>query len=67
VGTFVGTLDRFQYYLIASGIPAGREKNLGAVKLNAYRPLLSDTGEIRTFTLGVRVVAGSNPAAPTKA
>jgi hypothetical protein len=48
----VGTLDRFQYYLIASGIPAGREKTLGAVKFDAYRALRSDTAKFALLRLG---------------
>jgi len=45
--------------------PAEAHKNLGEQGFDAYRVLSSYIGEKRPFTLGVRVVAGSNPAAPT--
>ena len=37
----------------------------GGEPVDAYRVLPDDIGEFRFVTLGVRVVAGSNPAAPT--
>jgi hypothetical protein len=43
------------------------DKPLVRQGVGTYRALSSDTGEISTVTLGVRVVASSDPVAPTNA
>jgi hypothetical protein len=66
VGDFVGSLCKNRYRSVAIAFPAEGAKALVSVDIGAYRALPSDTAEKRLATLGVRVVAGSNPAAPTK-
>ncbi len=65
MGGFVGSLNQYWYRSIVVDLRAEGEKPLGTVDVDAYRALSSDIGEMGSFTLGVRVVAGSNPAAPT--
>jgi hypothetical protein len=66
VGDFVGSLNQYRYHSNRSAYRAEGEKPLAAVDVDAYRALSSDIDEAGSLTFGVRVVAGSNPAAPTK-
>jgi hypothetical protein len=63
VRTFVGTQEKYRYRSIVFGPMSRSEITLGRQALGAYGAPPSDIREISFVTLGVRVVAGSNPAA----
>lgn len=50
VGTFVGTLGKYTYPLVALGGVAGIRETLGGRVLDAHRVPSSDTGEISIRT-----------------
>jgi hypothetical protein len=65
VGNFCGDAKQLLVSL-STMIAFSRERQRHCrVDVGAYGTLVSDSGEECLFTLGVRVVAGSNPATPT--
>ena len=66
VGNFVGSLNQYLYHSVAvvhTGVKARNCMWLLRLRLPSHiKPILTKWAPL---TLGVRVVAGSNPAAPT--
>jgi len=65
VGTFVGTLGKYWYRSVATTVGRRVHENPRRTVVSCILSSTDDTGEVSFSTLGVRVVAGSNPATPT--